>query len=124
MPTPRPSAASRVVDDDDLAALFEQIAQPQDAAAVELRFVLAWMLIRRRRLRLEGSRRGKLSVRRLSATGAILDDEPLLIDDPELDEDQLEAAADRVARMLLEDDPPAHADTPADTPADTTGDAS
>ena len=100
-PVPRDKGHNRPVDDEDLAALFEQIAEPQDAQAVELRFVLAWMLIRRRRLRFEGQRGGRLRVRRVTATGGLIDDAPIEVADPGLDEDQLEQAMERVAALLL-----------------------
>ena len=89
------------MDDEDLVALFDQIAEPQDAQTVELRYVLAWMLVRRRRLRFEGQRRGNLRVRRVTATGGLIDDQPIEVADPGLDEDQLEQAMDRVAGLLL-----------------------
>ena len=106
MPEPRDKADSRPVDDEDLVALFEQIAEPQDDQAVELRYVLAWMLVRRRRLRFEGQRGGKLHVRRVTATGGLIDDTPIEVADPGLDEDQLEQAMERVATLLLGDPEP------------------
>ncbi|MFI4882729.1 MAG: hypothetical protein ACIAQU_09110 [Phycisphaerales bacterium JB064] len=101
MPEAKDKADARPVDDEDLVALFEQIAEPQDAQAIELRYVLAWMLVRRRRLRFEGQRKGKLRVRRVTATGGLIDDAPIEVDDPGLDEDQLEQAMERVATLLL-----------------------
>lgn len=101
MPTPKDKADARPVDDEDLVALFDQIAEPQDEQAIELRYVLAWMLVRRRRLRLEGQRRGQLRVRRVTATGGYIDDAPIEVEDPGLDEDQLEQAMERVASLLL-----------------------
>lgn len=98
---PRDKSNNRPVDDEDLVALFDQIAEPQDAQTVELRYVLAWMLVRRRRLRFEGQRRGNLRVRRVTATGGLIDDQPIEVADPGLDEDQLEQAMDRVAGLLL-----------------------
>lgn len=100
-PVPRDKGHNRPVDDEDLVAFFDQIAEPQDAQTLELRFVLAWMLVRRRRLRFEGQRRGHLRVRRLTATGAIIDESPIEVADPGLDEDQLEQAMERVAELLL-----------------------
>ncbi len=101
MPEPKAAENARPVDDEDLVALFEQIAEPADDRAVELRYVLAWMLIRRRRLRFEGQRDATLQVRRVSATGALLDTSPIEVADPGLDEDQLEEAMERVAVLLL-----------------------
>lgn len=101
MPEPKDKAHDRPVDDEDLVALFDQIAEPQDDQAVELRYVLAWMLVRRRRLRLEGQRKGHLRVRRVTATGGYIDDVPVEVADPGLDEDQLEQAMERVAVLLL-----------------------
>ena len=101
MPEPKARHDARPVDDEDLVALFEQIAEPADERAIELRYVLAWMLVRRRRLRFEGQRKGKLRVRRVTATGALIDDAPIEVDDPGLDEDQLEQAMERVAVLLL-----------------------
>ncbi|MFI4917125.1 MAG: hypothetical protein ACIAS6_11545 [Phycisphaerales bacterium JB060] len=101
MPTPKDKADARPVDDEDLVALFDQIAEPQDVQAIELRYVLAWMLVRRRRLRLEGQRRDQLRVRRVTATGGYIDDAPIEVEDPGLDEDQLEQAMERVASLLL-----------------------
>jgi len=101
VPEPKRRDDARPVDDEDLVAFFEQLAEPADDQAVELRYVLAWMLVRRRRLRLEGQRRGKLQVRRVTATGAFIDAEPIEVADPGLDEDQLEQAMERVAVLLL-----------------------
>lgn len=101
MPEPKDKANDRPVDDEDLVALFDQIAEPQDDQAVELRYVLAWMLVRRRRLRFEGQRKGQLRVRRVTATGGYIDDIPIEVADPGLDEDQLEQAMERVAVLLL-----------------------
>ena len=119
MPEPKDADNGRPVDDEDLVALFEQIAEPSDERAVELRYVLAWMLVRRRRLRFEGQRDGALRVRRVSATGALLDTTPIEVDDPGLDEDQLEQAMERVAVLLLgEPEEP----TPADPVEEVAGD--
>lgn len=101
MPAPKDKANDRPVDDEDLVALFDQIAEPQDDQAVELRYVLAWMLVRRRRLRFEGQPKGQLRVRRVTATGGYIDDAPIEVADPGLDEDQLEQAMERVAVLLL-----------------------
>ena len=101
MPEPKSKSDDRPVDDEDLVALFEQIAEPQDAQSIELRYVLAWMLVRRRRLRFEGQREGGMRVRRVTATGGLIDDEPIEVADPDLDEDQLESAMERVATLLL-----------------------
>ena len=117
MPEPKVGENSRPVDDEDLVALFEQIAEPADERAIELRYVLAWMLVRRRRLRFEGLRDGTLGVRRVSATGALLDSTPIEVDDPGLDEDQLEQAMERVAVLLLgEPEEPLAAETAGETP--------
>lgn len=107
MPQAREKTDARPVDDEDLVALFEQIAEPQDAQAIELRYVLAWMLVRRRRLRFEGQRKGKLRVRRVTATGGLIDDTPIEVEDPGFDEDQLEQAMERVATLLLGEPEPA-----------------
>ncbi|MEQ8316552.1 MAG: hypothetical protein RIE77_11810 [Phycisphaerales bacterium] len=101
VPQPKDKDNARPVDDEDLVALFDQIAEPEDEQAIELRYVLAWMLVRRRRLRLEGQRKGRLRVRRVTATGAYIDGEPVDVADPGLDEDQLEQAMERVAALLL-----------------------
>ena len=117
MPEPRAADNSRPVDDEDLVALFEQIAEPADEKAIELRYVLAWMLVRRRRLRFEGQRDGAMRVRRVSATGALLDTTPIEVDDPGLDEDQLELAMERVAVLLLgEPEETVPAEASGDTP--------
>ncbi|MEQ8845136.1 MAG: hypothetical protein RIB58_09800 [Phycisphaerales bacterium] len=100
-PEPKQRDASRPVEDEDLVSLFEQIAEPADEQAIELRYVLAWMLIRRRRLRLEGQRDRCLRVRRVTGTGALIDETPIEVADPGLDEDQLEQAMERVAVLLL-----------------------
>lgn len=115
MPKTRDKTDARPVDDEDLVALFDQIAEPQDAQAIELRYVLAWMLIRRRRLRFEGQRKGNLRVRRVTATGALIDDAAIEVDDPGLDEDQLELAMERVATLLLGEPEPTPAAEPAPT---------
>ncbi len=113
MPAPKDKANDRPVDDEDLVALFDQIAEPQDDQAVELRYVLAWMLVRRRRLRFEGQRKGHLRVRRVTATGAYIDDAPIEVADPGLDEDQLEQAMERVAVLLLGEPEPEPETQPA-----------
>ncbi|OAB58489.1 hypothetical protein AY599_08490 [Leptolyngbya valderiana BDU 20041] len=124
VPAPKDKAEARPVDDEDLVALFDQIAEPEDEQAVELRYVLAWMLIRRRRLRLEGQRKGQLRVRRVTATGAYIDAEPIEVADPGLDEDQLEQAMERVAVLLLgETQPPTAADANTTAQAQHTGES-
>lgn len=109
MPVPKEKAEARPVDDEDLVSLFDQITEPQDAQTVELRYVLAWMLVRRRRLRFEGQRKGQLRVRRVTATGGLIDQTPIDVADPGLDEDQLEQAMERVAGLLL-GEPEPHAE--------------
>lgn len=101
VPEPKPTDRNRPVDDEDLVSFFEQLTEPADDQAVELRYVLAWMLLRRRRLRLEGQRGNVLRVRRVTATGGLIDAEPIDVTDPGLDEDQLEHAMERVALLLL-----------------------
>lgn len=119
VPQPRLRQDARPVEDEDLLALFEQIEQPQDRQAQELRYVLAWMLIRRRRLRLEGQRNGVLRLRQVSASGALLDAVPFEVADPGLDEDQLEQAMERVAALLLgEPDEPGDSDPGSDSARD------
>ena len=53
----------------------------------------------------------------MSATGALLDSTPIEVDDPGLDEDQLEQAMERVAVLLLgEPEEPLAAEIAGETP--------
>ncbi|MEO1007700.1 MAG: hypothetical protein AAFX79_03990 [Planctomycetota bacterium] len=101
MPEASDDAPARIIDDEELVALFDQIGDAEERSAIELRYVVALMLIRRRRLRVEGHAPEGLRVRRLTPTGGFADDGSTRIADPGFDDDQLEAAIERVTAVLL-----------------------
>lgn len=87
--------------DDEVQDLFEDLGAATDEKQVRFRFLLALLLIRRRRLRVVGSRPGALMVRATGTTG-----EPIEVLDPGMDESAIAEAVDQLAGVVNMDAAP------------------
>ncbi|MDX2130545.1 MAG: hypothetical protein SFY69_00660 [Planctomycetota bacterium] len=81
--------------DDELMDLFEELARASEPRQVAFRYFLSLLLIRRRALRLMGSRPGELLVLAKGATG-----EPTEVTDPGLEESVVGDAIEQLGRVL------------------------
>ena len=102
---PDPGEARRAfVDDDVLMDLFEQLAGDERRARVAYRFVLALILMRKRRLKYRGRRgRGKDERWLLVPKGAEPDAEPIEVVNPKLDDEDIRQLTDQLSEVLRGD---------------------
>jgi len=100
---PEEGAKKRLlVDDGMLMAFFERLAEETEAEKVQFRFILTLVLMRRRRLKYEGSRiddRGA-EVWTLRVTG---EDRRVEVVNPQLGEEQIEQLSEQVGQILQVD---------------------
>ncbi|MHC4111226.1 MAG: hypothetical protein ACYSUY_09125 [Planctomycetota bacterium] len=87
------------VDDEMLMAFFERLASEREQEKINFRFVLALVLMRKRRLKYDSSRNedGK-EIWRLRIVGA--DKEFVELVNPHLDEEQIEQLSSQVGQIL------------------------
>ncbi len=99
---PRPGEKKqRFVDDDVLAAFFERLANETEQEKVNFRFVLALVLMRRRRLKYDSSElEGDKETWRLRITG---DKEIVEVINPHLDDEQIEQLSSQMGQILQAD---------------------
>lgn len=91
----------RFVDDDVLAAFFERLASETEPEKVNFRFVLALVLMRRRRLKYDSSQiEGGKEIWRLRITG---DKEIVEVVNPHLDDEQIEQLSSQMGQILQAD---------------------
>jgi hypothetical protein len=89
------------VSDEMLMAFFERLAPETDAEKVSFRFVLALVLMRKRRLKYDGTRMdGAREIWRLRVAG---EKEPAEVVNPHLDESQIEALTSQIGQILQAD---------------------
>jgi hypothetical protein len=98
---PRPDdRAGRLVDDEALACLFEQVseaAEGESTARAAFRFLLALLLVRRRVLRHAGARAGAMLVRWTREGDT---ERPIEVADPGMDEATIAAATEQLSAVL------------------------
>ncbi len=92
---------ARFIDDDMLMAFFERLAQETEQEKINFRFVLALVLMRKRRLKYDSSQveDGK-EIWRLRITG---DKEMVEVINPHLDEVQIEQLSSQMSQILQTD---------------------
>lgn len=82
--------------DEELLDLFEQLGAAEDARRKAFRYMLTLILVRRRVLRLEASRPGKLLVK---PRGSTLPD-PIEVEDPGTSEEIIAGAIEELGRII------------------------
>jgi hypothetical protein len=99
---PRPGEKKqRFVDDDVLAVFFERLANETEQEKVNFRFVLALVLMRRRRLKYDSSElEGDKEIWRLRITG---DKKIVEVINPHLDDEQIEQLSSQMGQILQAD---------------------
>ncbi|MCJ7778328.1 MAG: hypothetical protein MUP16_08450 [Sedimentisphaerales bacterium] len=89
---------ARFVDDDMLMAFFERLAAENEQEKINFRFVLALILMRKRRLKYDSSQTSdNKEIWRLRVTG---DKEVVEVINPHLDEAQIEQLSSQMSRIL------------------------
>jgi hypothetical protein len=89
------------VDDDVLMTFFERLAEETEAEKINFRFVLALVLMRRRRLKYTSSRiENDGEIWTLKVTGQ---DREVTVIDPKLTEDQISGLSSQIGRILQVD---------------------
>ena len=92
---------SLFVDDEMLMAFFQRLATETDPDKVNFRFVLALVLMRKRRLKYDGTKAdGDREIWRLRVTG---DTEIVDVVNPHLNEDQIEELSSQIGQILQMD---------------------
>jgi len=86
---------SPLLGDAEMQDLFEDLGAATDEKQVRFRFLLALLLIRRRKLRVVGSTPGLLMVRAVGVTG-----EPMEVVDPGLDEAAIAEAVEQLTGIV------------------------
>ena len=89
------------VDDEMLMAFFERLASESDPEKVNFRFVLALVLMRKRRLKYDASKtEGGQEIWSLRVTGT---KETVEVVNPHLDEEQIEQLSSQIGQILQTD---------------------
>jgi hypothetical protein len=92
---------ARFVDDDMLLAFFNRLAEETEQEKINFRFVLALILMRKRRLKYDSSEtQGDREVWRLRITG---EKEIVEVINPHLDEVQIEQLSSQIGEILQTD---------------------
>ncbi|MFG0285097.1 MAG: hypothetical protein ACF8R7_11795 [Phycisphaerales bacterium JB039] len=118
MPEPREKKRA-LVEDEELAQLFDQLGEPGEAddggRRARFRYVLAWLLVRRKLMQYGGSAGGVMRLRRSGslAAGPQRDEPWLEVPDPGLSDDELAAATRDLAVALFGEDEDAGPEEPA-----------
>lgn len=87
------------VDDEMLMAFFERLAEEKEQEKINFRFVLALVLMRKRRLRYDSTRiEGGEEVWRMRVVGG--DKEFVSVVNPHLDEEQIEQLSSEIGEIL------------------------
>jgi len=96
---PHPDQKRKIfVDDRMLMAFFERLAEEDEPQKLNFRFVLALILMRKRRLKYDSSKRqGEQEVWRLRVTG---EDRFVELKNPQLDEEQIEQLSSQLSEIL------------------------
>lgn len=92
---------AQFIDDDMLMAFFERLAMENEQEKINFRFVLALILMRKRRLKYDSSQtRDDKEIWRLRITG---DKEVVEVINPHLDEAQIEQLTSKMGEILQTD---------------------
>ncbi len=99
---PRPGQKkAQFIDDDMLLAFFNRLEQETEQEKIDFRFVLALILMRKRRLKYDSSDvQGDKETWRLRITG---DKEIVTVLNPHLDEEQIEQLSSQIGEILQTD---------------------
>ncbi|HUX00044.1 MAG: hypothetical protein WBD63_08515 [Phycisphaerae bacterium] len=113
-PEPKQKSGPRLIDLGRLMQLFERLADAEEPENVRFRYVLALVLMRKRRLRLLSTRRlgGRSEAMTLREVGG---DRQHTVTNPGLTDEEVQSVADRLREVL---DMPErwHEEEPADAP--------
>ncbi|UCG58152.1 MAG: hypothetical protein JSU70_01340 [Phycisphaerales bacterium] len=99
---PHPEEKKKIfVDDEMLMAFFERLADATDPEKINFRFVLAMILMRKRRLKYDSSeRQGDREVWRLRVTG---DKQLVEVINPHLNDEQIDQLSSQIGQILQTD---------------------
>ncbi len=99
---PRPDEKKHIfVDDEMLMAFFERLGRETEQEKINFRFVLALVLMRKRRLKYDSSRtEGDREIWRLKVAG---EKEFVKVANPKLDEEQIKQLTSQVGEILQTD---------------------
>ena len=99
---PRPDEKKqKFIDDEMLIAFFERLGQEAEQEKINFRFVLALVLMRKRRLRYDSSRNeGGKEIWKLKVAG---EDRFVDVENPNLDESRIEQLSSQVGQILQTD---------------------
>ena len=99
---PRPDQKRQIfVDDEMLMAFFERLAEETEQEKINFRFVLALVLMRKRRLKYDSSRSGADGeIWHLRITG---EDRFVDVKNPHLDEEQIKQLSSQIGQILQTD---------------------
>ena len=99
---PRPDQKKqRFIDDEMLMVFFERLAQETEQEKVNFRFVLAMVLMRKRRLKYDSSKtEGDKEIWRLRVVG---DNQFVEVINPHLDEEQIKQLSSQIGQILQTD---------------------
>ena len=99
---PQPGQKKQIfVDDDMLMAFFDRLERESEQEKIDFRFVLALILMRKRRLKYEGTRvENESEIWRLRITG---DKQTVEVMNPHLDEQQIEQLSSQIGEILQTD---------------------
>ncbi len=92
------------IDDDELLALFDQLAEADQDRQLAFRFILSLILIRKRLLRHVGSKAMDGRAVSLLKRKGSPDDPPVEVVDPGMDESAIEAAMEQLGQVLRGDE--------------------
>ena len=99
---PNPSQKKQIfVDDEMLMSFFERLADETERERINFRFVLALVLMRKRRLKYDSSKTdGSGEIWRLKVTG---EDKFVDVINPHLNEEQIEQLSSQIGQILQAD---------------------
>lgn len=89
-----------LIDDDSLIDLFEQLEGAEDDSRLSFRYILALLLIRKRLLRFEGSRRNDGKTTMILRRPGLPDAPPYEVADPGMDDAQVAQAIDQLGSVM------------------------
>ena len=99
---PNPEEKKKIfIDDDMLLTFFDRLQQESEQEKINFRFVLALVLMRKRRLKYQGTKNENgLEIWQLKVTG---EDRVVDVANPQLDESQIEQLTGQIGQILQVD---------------------